>query len=420
MRYRLLIPLLLSLPFCLFAASAAATTADDEFDAGARAFRAQDYRQALVYFTRAENAGMREPRLDYNLGAVFYRLQQYDDSRRYFEKLQGHPTLGALAYYNLGLIAHKTGDRAGAIDWFEKCAGASADGNLRALANQQIAKLGGHPPKPWFGYVSAAYGYDSNITLLPSSSAADESGDFVQLLALGEWTLRQRAAASYHLTFLVLSTDFLDGSDFDDDLLTLGAEYRRRAGDWRLDYGLEFGKSTFAGEDYTDTAAVAVNGRTRFDPNRELRLGLTFEDVSEGSSEFAFIDGTRTELALSYRIDADRREYRLEYAYEINDRENTDDQSFSPTYHRFRLRCFERITERVKLGASLEYRDADYGGVSADTRRDERSRLRLEGNYELDRTWTTQAELTYTDNDSSDDDSGYHKYQALVSINALF
>lgn len=419
MRHHLLI-LLLALPLLISPAAAAASPADDEFDAGARAFREQDYRQALYHFTRAEKAGMRAARLDYNFGVVLYRLEQYAESRRYFEKLQGHPTLGALAYYNLGLIAHKSGDRAGAIDWFEKCAEISADDNLGELANQQIAKLDGRQPKPWFGYVSAVYGYDSNITLLPSSAAADESGDFVQALALGEYALREAETESYHLTALLLATDFLDGSDFDDDLLVLGAEYRRRAGDWRLDYRIEFGTSTFGGEDYVDTVATGLSARTELDQDRELRLRLTLEDVSEGSSEFAFLDGSRAELWASYRIDVDRREYRFEYGLEANDRENTATESFSPTYHRFRLRYFDQISTRIELGASFEFRDADYKGVSGDTRRDERTRLRLEGNYKLDRTWTTQAELTYTDNDSTDDDSGYHKYQALLSINALF
>ena len=420
MRYRFLIPLLLALAFSISPTAAAASPADDEFESGARAFREQDYRQALYHFTRAENAGMRDARLDYNLGAAFYRLEEYDESRRYFEKLQGHATLGALAYYNLGLIAHRSGDRAGAVDWFEKCVEVSDDANLRELANKQIAKLGGQQPKPWFGYVSAVYGYDSNITLLPSSAGSDESGDFVQVLALGEYNLSESTSEGYHLTFLLLATDFLDSNDFDDDLLTFGAEYRRRTGDWRLDYGLELGTSTFAGEDYVDTAAVAVNGRTELDLNRELRLRLTLEDVAEGSSEFAFLAGNRAELATSYRIESGRREYRFEYSLEVNDRENTDTRSFSPTYNRIRLRYFDQVGARVKLGASFEFRDADYKGVSGDTRRDERKRLRLESNYDLDRTWSTQAELTYTDNDSTEDDSGYHKYQALVSINGLF
>ncbi len=403
MRYRLLI-LLLVLPFLFSPMTARASPADYEFEAGVRAFGEQDYRQALYHFTRAENVGMRDARLDYNLGAVFYRLEHYAESRRYFEKLQGHPTLGALAYYNR----------------FEKCAELSDDDNLGQLANQQIAKLGGRQPKPWFGYFSAVYGYDSNITLLPSSDAADESGDFVQALALGEYTLHKAASDSYHLTALLLATDFLDTGDFDDDLLILGAEYRRRADDWRFDYRIEFGKSTFAGEDYVDTVAAAVNGRTELDQNRELRLRLTLEDISEGASEFSFLGGSRAELWASYRIDVDRREYRFEYGLEVNDRENTETESFSPTYHRIRLRYFDQISARTKLGASFEFRDSDYKGVAGGSRRDERTRLRLEGSYELDKTWTTQAELTYTDNDSTADESGYHKYQALVSINALF
>ena len=58
--------------------------------------------------------------------------------------------------------------------------------------------------------------------------------------------------------------------------------------------------------------------------------------------------------------------------------------------------------------------------MPAQDRNDERTRVRLEGKYRLDPTWTTQAELTYTDNESSDKTSEYHKYQVVVSINALF
>ena len=96
MRYRPLIPLLLALTF-MVAPITAQAAASDEFEAGMRAFKQQDYRQALYHFTRAEKAGMRDARLHYNLGAVFYRLEQYAESRAYFEKLQNHPRLGALS-----------------------------------------------------------------------------------------------------------------------------------------------------------------------------------------------------------------------------------------------------------------------------------------------------------------------------------
>ena len=417
MRCYFLIPLLLWLQFS-FASVAAAP--EDDFDAGARAFREQDYRLALYHFSRAEKAGMRDARLDYNLGVIFYRLEEYDQSRRYFAKLQGHPKLGALANYNLGLIAHQRGDPAAAIQWFEKSAELSDDPGLAKLARQQIAKLEGQQPQSWFAFASAVYGYDSNITLLPSSDASGESGNFLQALALAEYTLRETSTGGYHLTAMLLATDFDDGGDFDDDLLTVGAEYRRPVGDWQLDYGLELGKSTFGGEDYLDTAAVTVTGRTRLSSERQLRLGLTLEDVTEGSDAFAFLDGERAEFAASWRIGAGPREYRLEYSLEVNDRENTAEQSFSPTYHRVRLRYFDQVGASVKLGASFEFRDGDFDGVAADNRRDQRLRLRLEGNYRFDRTWAAQAELTYTDNDSTDDDSGYHKHQAQLSVNALF
>ena len=419
MHYRLLLPLLVLLPLVL-PALAASPSAETEFEAGTRAFKAEKYQQALDHFERAERAGMSDARLFYNLGAVHYRLAEYERSRRYFERLLDHPQLGALGYYNLGLIAHKSGDRAGAIAYFEKCREISADEGLAALAEKQIATLGGQQPKPWFGYVSAVYGYDSNITLLTSNNAANQSGNFVQALALGELTLAGKQEDSYELTLLLLATDFLDGDDFDDDLLTLGVERRRRAGSWSIDYGIEAGTSTFAGDDYTDTLALSAGGRSSLQPDHELRLRLTLEEITESSSEFESVAGSRAEFNASYRIDGGSREYRFEYGLETNDRANTATESFSPTRHRLRLRYFQQLGASTEIGTSLEFRDSDYRGVPADDRHDQRLRVRLEGKYRFDDGWGAQSEITYTDNDSNQASSSYHKYQALVSINALF
>ena len=419
MLYRLLLPLIVLLPLVL-PALAASPAAETEFEAGTRAFKAEKYQQALDHFERAEQAGMSEARLFYNLGAVHYRLDNYDRSRRYFERLLDHPQLGALGYYNLGLIAHKSGDRADAIAYFEKCSEISADQGLAALAEKQIASLGGRPPKSWFGYVSAVYGYDSNITLLTSSSAANQSGDFVQALALGELTLAGKPEDSYELTLLLLATDFLDGDEFDDDLLTVGVERRRRAGDWGINYGLEAGTSTFAGEDYTDTLALSAGGRSSLQPDHELRLRLTLEEITESSSEFESVAGSRAEFNASYRIDSGSREYRFEYGLESNDRQNTETDSFSPTRHRLRLRYFHQLGASTEIGASLEFRDSQYQGVPGDDRHDQRLRVRLESKYQFDAGWGAQSEITYTDNDSNQTGSSYHKYQALVSINAVF
>lgn len=419
MRNRFSFLLLLVSLLCL-STPAGADPGGDDFDAGIRAFQRGEYRLAVEHFRRAQAAGLQNPRLDYNLGSAYYRLEDYANSRRHFEKLAAHPHFAALAFYNLGLIANRTGDPAGAIAWFDRCAETTADPELKALAERQIATLGGRPPARGFGYVSAGYGYDSNITLLPSSTAAGESGDFVQALALGEWTLHGDSADGYYLTGLLLSTDYLDSGDFDYDSLTLGAAYRHRAGGWRLGYAVEFGQSSFGGDDYTDSRGLVMNARKNLSDDRELRLRLALEDIAEGSAGFAYLDGSRAELGASYRVEVGRREYRFEYSLEFNDRENTASESFSPTRHRVRLRYFDQVTARTEIGATLEFRESDYKGVPGDERNDERTRLRLEGKHELDRTWTAQAELTYTDNDSSDDASAYHKYQALVSINALF
>ncbi|MDH3762271.1 MAG: tetratricopeptide repeat protein [Gammaproteobacteria bacterium] len=400
--------------------TAAAASPAADFDDGTRAFNQKNYRQALEYFKQAESAGMRDARLDYNLGSVYYRLGQYDSSRHYFEKLVDHPSLGGLAYYNLGLIAHRSGDSTAAIELFAKTAQTTQDAKLKALANKQIETLAGRQQKDWFAFVSASYGYDSNITLLPSTAASDQSDDFLQTLALAEWTLQDNKTDSIHLSAMYLSSDYIGSSSLDDDSLTLGAEYRDRIDEWKLSYLVELTQSTFSGDDYLATTGLVVGARTTLSERRELRLRLTLEDISERSNDFAFLDGIRSELSASYRLKIEKREYRFEYGLEFNDRENTATESFSPTRHRGRFRYIDRITDKVEIGAWIEFRESDYKSVPAQSRNDERWRLRLEGKYRLGPTWTTQAELTYTDNKSSEQTSEYHKYQLLVSINAPF
>ena len=58
--------------------------------------------------------------------------------------------------------------------------------------------------------------------------------------------------------------------------------------------------------------------------------------------------------------------------------------------------------------------------MPAQDRVDERTRVRLEAERDLDSTWSVQAETTYIDNQSSDSASRYHKYEVMFSLNAVF
>ena len=403
------------LPTPLTAASTSAY-----FDAGNSSYHQGNYPQALDYFKRAEASGMRDARLDYNLGSVYYRLGEYENSRRYFEKLTGNPDLGALAFYNLALIEHKLGRDSAAIELFEKSAALTADANLEALAQKQIKTLRAPESKTWLGYVAAYYGYDSNITLLPSSSASGESGDFVQLLALADWEFYANNAHNLHASLLYLSRDYSDGSEFDDDSVTLTVENRYRLGDWQLDYGFELGQSTFGGDDYLASTGLQLDARKTLSSTQQIRLQFKHEEISSRSDQFDFLDGSMTRLRATYRKKIKPWEYRYIYEQEFNDRQNTPLESFSPTRNRLGARIFNQLSGKTKLGALIDFRLSEYRGVPSQERKDERTRIRIESEHKLTGVWSIQAELTYIDNRSSEEISEYHQYQGMISINAIF
>lgn len=400
--------------------SAVIAAPSDDFDAGVKSFTNENYEQALDHFLRAENGGMADARLLYNFGSVYYKLEQYERSKSYFESLVDDDNFGALAYYNLGLIEHKTGQDKSAIELFLKSTKSTDNANLQALAYKQIETLRGRQQKPWFAYASASYGYDSNITLLPSSSASDESGDFLQLLALADWKLHGNKANSFHATALYLNRDFRDSNSFDDDSITLGAEYRNRINNWKLTYGLDVGQSTFGGEDYLTTTGLMIKAKTGLSDNREVRLRLNLEDISSRSDQFDFLDGNRVLFKAGYRLKIRQHEFRFEYDLEINDRENTDTESFSPTRNKIGVRYFDKISSQTRIGTGIDYRVSDYKSVPSQDRDDKRTRLRFDARHKLNPTWSIQAELLVTDNQSSEKDSEYDKYLVSSSINALF
>ncbi len=399
--------------------NANATPAED-FDAGVRAFERKNYPQALEYFRRAEDAGMDSAVLLFNLGSVYYRLEQYPRSRQYFARLMDDPELGALAAYNLGLIAYKTGNQQAAIEYFERSAKSTDDVDLRILAYRQIEKLAGRALKPWFAYASVAYGYDSNITVLPSSTASEQTGYFVQPILLGDWRLSGDADRGLHATALYVERDYRDSDSFDDDSYRLGGVFHDRAGKWRLEYGVDYGQSTFGGDDYLTETGLFVNANNRFAGQRELRLHLRLEDIANRSAEFEFLDGNRQLFEAEYRAQSRPREYRLEYAFEINDRANTATESFSPVRHTIGVRYYHDYGKQTRLGAGFDYRLSDYRQVPAQDRRDERARLRIDARHRLNATFDLQAELLFTDNQSTEPESEYDKYQLTVSVSALF
>ncbi len=392
----------------------------EDFDAGVQLFNQGDYAQTLTYFTRAQAGGMASAQLIYNLGSTYYRLEQFENSRRYFEILVDDKDLGAQAYYNLGLIEHKLGDDRAAIAMFEKSRVATVDERFGMLAQKQIARLRNRESKPWFGYASAGYGYDSNITAQPSSSVSGESSTFLETLGLFGWKLSGSETNGIHSLATYYSRDYFEGGDFDNDAITLGGEIRKRIDRWNFGYGLELTRSSYSGKDFLATTGLVVRAKTRLQNKTEVRLQFLHEDISDRSDEFFYLDGNRTRLNVGYRVQTEIAEYRYDYELELNDRANTATTSHSPTRHEIGFQYLRKLSQKTLFGGVLEYRYSDYERVASQDRADDRLRVKLKGERKLDAVWRIKAELLFADNRSSENEFEYHKYEANVSVDALF
>ncbi len=392
----------------------------EDFDTGVQLFNQGNYEQALTYFTRAETGGMASTRLIYNLGSVYYKLAQFENSRRYFEILVDDESLGAQAYYNLGLIEHRIGNNKAAIALFEKSRASSADERFGLLAQKQIAKLRSRELKPWFGYASAGYGYDSNITAQPSSNVSGESSTFVETLGLFGWKLSGSDTDGIHSLASYYSRNYFEGSDFDNDSITLGGEIRKRIDRWDFGYGLQLTRSSYSGQDFLANTGLIIKAKTRLQNKTEVRLKLLHEDISDRSDEFFYLDGNRTSLNVGYRVKTGITEYRYEYELELNDRANTATTSHSPTRYEFGFHYLNKRSKETLIGGVLEYRYSDYERVASQDRVDDRLRVKLKGEHKVDSVWRIKAELLYADNRSSENEYEYHKYEANVSVHALF
>ncbi|MGH8186620.1 MAG: tetratricopeptide repeat protein, partial [Steroidobacteraceae bacterium] len=122
-------------------ASAQSDQAARNFEAGRRAFEAQDYAAALSAFEAAAEAGMSGPAVHFNIGVAAFRVGRYDRAEAAFRHVADTPEMAPLAHYNLGLVALGTDDRAAAERWFSRAESGASDERLRALATTRLAEL---------------------------------------------------------------------------------------------------------------------------------------------------------------------------------------------------------------------------------------------------------------------------------------
>lgn len=313
-------------------AAAARASAEDAarlFDAGQRAFAANDLEAALAAFEAAAAAGLSGPAVHYNIGVTTYRLGRLDRAEQAFREVARTPAMAALAYYNLGLIAVQRGDRVDARRWFERAHTTPGDERVAALAAAQLEELRDTPDLPrWSAYARLGGGYDDNVTLVrdgvdaPASGAEDE---FLEAQLAASWPLRE----SWRLDAAAALTDYRDIDAYDQAGGSLAANRLWRANRWQGDIGVQASYYTLDGEGYEQSVSLLLLASRPLTADSRLRLRYRGAGV-DGLKEFEGLTGQRHEIFAGVDLRLDPVTCIAAYRYEDND---TDEATFAYSWH---------------------------------------------------------------------------------------
>jgi tetratricopeptide (TPR) repeat protein len=429
------------------------STAEADFESGVAAFRDGDIGKARVLLEQAFEAGLDSSSLRYNLGVVYFRLGLYDQAEAAFTGLLATPH-APLARYNLGLVLQKQGDAEGARAWFKRAADPSSPDQIQALAQQQLASTGSDSSGDFspdakrtsetgagairgLGFLSAAAGYDDNITGTPDTETTGEGSGFGDLLASGRVYLNLSRDSVLRLDAVAFTRKYPGNGDLDNSYLSAGASWQEPLGAGRLRSGITLSGFWF-GADLLEQKVELATAYERpgcFWPgvlalDCELEL---FAAKIQGGSDFSAYDGKLYGGSVSLERSTGRWNFDISYRLDIDRRDDLDTGieffSLSPTRHELFFGAARGVTDRLSLGAKQTFRFSRYaephrlsenGQLRTDTRKDDQFRSLVFANYQLDGRWRLGMELGWVDNQSTLESYQYQRTEFLISLDGLF
>lgn len=400
---------------------------------GTEAFRAADYRTALIEFQRLRDGGDLSPRLTYNLAVTHYQLGNSAESERFFRELLPLPRWGELARYNLGLVAVQRGDRVAARHWFETTQRDASDASLRALATEQLRQFEREratPPAPRIAaLLSVGGGFDTNVVAFPDpfqEEAAQGEDSFSDLLGYAHGYVRGERGAGVRLHGYGYTRRHSDLDFLDPAALGAGITHELPFGTWQVEYGVAIGHTLVGGEALTTDIGPRlgierVSGDTRFSVSYRPQF-------HSAGSAFPELEGTAHRVEIGWQRRSDAFQWRTSYRFELHDREDRafEDEffSYSPVRHRMLVEAGWRLLPDflLTLGASHEmsrYRDANRmfdldGTFREEKRNSERSDIWARAEYNLGARWQLSGEARHV---NQDDTFAFYEYgRSTVSI----
>ncbi len=389
-----------------------------DFGQGIEAFKHGDYDQAAKLFESARQAGMNSAQLLYNLGVSYYRLGRYEESRRYFLLLTSDASMAPLARYNLAIIADHEGRHDDAIGLLRQVAANTKDRKLQYIAQEKLADLRASTGV-LRGLVSVKTGYNDNVTVAPTGTAAGPDG-FVEVLAHVESLVHGTWHQGLFLAGNFFTRKYLSLDSYSQDLLQ--GEIRRptTCGGIPVWYGGYAYTSTFGGLPYQNVFGLQTAGKWSLGEHVDLHARYRFENIRSLNSAYDYLQGQKQQLRLERISGTGKHRLRLRYEFEINDRADQPGASFSPTRNNLSIRY------RISLGthwtgrAGLAYGVSDYPAVGVQDRHDHRTGVTLGISRTIGKDLRLRFRYLYTDNESTDPTYRYKSNQVDAGLVVYF
>lgn len=423
MRNAITLPVLVFIFATLFFSTLPAQAASAVFSAGTKAFTEGDYSKALADFQKARDSGVEGPAVHYNIAVCQYRLGNYPQAAAEFRLIaERYPKMRALAEYNIGLALLHENRRTEARREFERARESSTDEKVTQLAEAMLRRtaprreLAQNTPK-WVSLVDFNAGHDDNVALLDSSSlpAGQSAGSaFTELLAVVSGPLSSGPGLRFNGG--IYAVRYPDASAFNQTATRLGGAYQWTAGHWRMQAETHFSESTLDGSAFEHRLGAGIGLKRLLSRTTAIGLSLVRDQISSGSSQFAFVKGSREQLGWSWDRYGKSGRLTLAYRLESNSRASP---TVSPTRNGVSIRYRYSMSRTWDSDLSLSLRRSAYSDPTV-ARNEDRTQLRLGVRRRFSGSWLLIGTFLWSDNRSNVPAFAYTRDRVSVGVTKDF
>jgi tetratricopeptide (TPR) repeat protein len=393
-----------------------------------------------------------------NIAICHFKLQQWPQALAKFEELNNNQQGVALLEYYIAVIHKKLGNTEQAINGFYDLQYADDD-SIALLAAQQLEQISPLTRAStidavkidkslWRHMIDTQLGYDSNVTL-PFDDAEtlsiEKSDRYFNFLANTSWLSSSDLSKAWLFDLTYFSSNYQEASDYDVSLLSLNGRKYFTPDAWqgyKFYLGLSYDSINLAGNDYLKNRSLISGASYKLSASHKVLLEVVLKNVSEGSSDYAYLAGSANRIKLSWHQKVDYGYLNAGMIFQQDD--FNDKYTYIVTESRRRTRSevdnfTSYSTNRVSFFASrfwhygkwefrtnAKYRISEYddenivSGETVGLREDKHIFVMLGGEYNVNDNIAITTEIDWSKNSSNFDVYDYDQYTITLGAAWVF